>query len=121
MCYTVFTKTKKGNKKMEQKKILKILGAIFAYRANYYHFRGNHDAAVAYDNAFDMLAYAAEGNWNCLSQFGWSDDAEDIVNKLGEDIDFWDLEEKIKNPSDDTEIVEEWACTPDAVTKVCEV
>ena len=81
---------------MEQKKILKILGAIFAMRAVYYRERGEHFASVAYDDAFDMLAYAANGSWDCLSQFGWSDEAEDLINKVGTDIDFWELEELIK-------------------------
>ena len=81
---------------MEQKKILKILGAIFAMRAVYYHNHGEHAPAVAYDNAFDMLAYAVNGNWDCLSQFGWSDEAENLINKVGADIDFWELEELIK-------------------------
>ena len=81
---------------MELKKILKILGAIFAMRAQYYHERKEHDTAVAYDNAFDMLAYAATQNWDCLRQFGWSDEAADLIDKIGTDIDFWDLEEIIK-------------------------
>lgn len=81
---------------MEQKKILKILATMFAMRARYYHERKEHDSAVAYDNAFDMLAYAVNGNWDCLSQFGWSDEAEDLINKVGADIDFWDLEDLIK-------------------------
>lgn len=81
---------------MEQKKILKILAAIFAMRAVYYRDRGEHAAAIAYDNAFDMLAYAVNENWDCLSQFGWSDEAEDLINKVGADIDFWDLEDLIK-------------------------
>lgn len=81
---------------MEQKRILKILGAIFAMRARYYHERKEHAAAVAYDNAFDMLAYAANESWDCLRQFGWSDEAEDLIDKVGADIDFWDLEDLIK-------------------------
>ena len=81
---------------MELKKLLKILGAIFAMRAVYYTERGEHLSAMAYENAFDMLAYAANGNWDCLSQFGWSDEAEDLINKVGADIDFWDLEDLIK-------------------------
>ena len=81
---------------MEQKKILKILGAIFAMRAKYYNERKEYGAAVAYDNAFDMLVYTAEGNWDCLSQFGWADEATDLINEIGSDIDFWELEELIK-------------------------
>ena len=82
---------------MKQKKVLKILGAIFAMRAEYYRERKEYGAAVAYDDAFDMLAYAANERWDCLSQFGWSDEAEELINKVGVDIDFWDLEELIHN------------------------
>lgn len=82
---------------MEQEKIFKILAAMFALRAKYYHERKEHDIAVTYDNAFDMLAYAATGRWDCLSQFGWSDEAEDLINEIGIDIDFWDLEDLIKD------------------------
>lgn len=81
---------------MEQKKLFKILAAIFALRAKYYNEKGYHEAASAYDNAFDMLAYAVNGRWDCLAQFGWSDEAEDIINTVGENIDFWDLENLIE-------------------------
>ena len=43
-----------------------------------------------------MLAYAATGNWDCLRQFDWSDEAEELINKLGPDIDFWELKDIIK-------------------------
>lgn len=81
---------------MEQKKIFKILAAMFAMRAEFYQKREDHSAAVTYRNAFDMLAYAVNGSWDCLSQFGWSDEAEDLINKVGVNIDFWDLEELIQ-------------------------
>lgn len=81
---------------MEQKKILKILGAIFAMRSQYFTSRQQYGAAAAYDNAFDMLAYAATGNLDCLRQFGFSDEAEELIEKVGENIDFWDLENLIK-------------------------
>ena len=81
---------------MEQKRILKILGAIFAMRARYYQERKDYSAAVAYDNAFDMLAYAANESWDCLWQFEWCDEAEKLIDKVGVDIDFWDLEDLIK-------------------------
>ena len=83
--------------------IIKILAAIYAMRAKYWASKskeGYDEVALglscAYDDAFDMLAYAATGNWDCLRQFGWSDEAEELVNKVGADIDFWDLEELIK-------------------------
>jgi hypothetical protein len=82
---------------MTEEKLFKILAAIFAMRAVRYRNGGEDAAALAYDNAFDMLAYAAEGNWDCLSQFSWSDKAEELINKVGANIDFWELEELIKN------------------------
>ena len=97
-------------------KLFYILAADLAMRAKYYSERKDYDAAVAYDNAFDMLAYAINGNWECLRQFGWSDEAEELINKVGIDIDLWDLEELIKQNA-----TEEWACTPEAVAKVCGV
>lgn len=81
---------------MEQKKILKILAAIFVMRSKYYEAHDMYSTAIAYRDAFDMLAYAANGNWDCLSQFGWSDEAEDLINKVGVDVDFWDLEDLVK-------------------------
>ena len=103
---------------MTQEKIFKILAANFAMRAVFHHDRGEHDAGVAYNDAFDMLAYAAEGRWDCLSQFSWMDEAEELVDKVGEQIDFWELEEIVNADDDETE---EWACTPDAVNRICEV
>lgn len=88
---------------MINKKIMKILAAIYVMRAKYWadEAKIKYDEAAlglscAYDNAFDMLAYAATGNLDCLRQFGWSDEAEELINKVGDDIDFWDLEELIK-------------------------
>ena len=81
---------------MEQKKLFKILAAMLAIRAEYYYEHKELEIAVSYANAYDMVAYAAEGRWDCLSQFGWADKAEDLINKVGADIDFWDLEEIIK-------------------------
>lgn len=84
---------------MTDKKIMKILAAIFLMRCVYWHSKSDfnyHMIGAAYDDAFDMLAYAANGNWDCLRQFGWSDEAEELINKIGDDIDFWDLEDLIK-------------------------
>ena len=81
---------------MEQKKLFKILVAMLAMRAKYYYERKEWQTAVAYENAYDMVAYAASDRWDCLSQFGWADEAEDLINKIGTDIDFWDLEEMIR-------------------------
>lgn len=81
---------------MEQNKIFKILAAMLALRAKYYYERDEWQTAIAYDNAYDMVAYAANGRWDCLGQFGWADEAEDLINKIGADIDFWELEEMIR-------------------------
>ena len=81
---------------MEQRKMFKILAAIFAMRSAYYQSIKEYGTAIAYDNAFDMFAYAAKGDWDCLSQFGWYDEAEALINEVGTGIDFWDLEDLIK-------------------------
>ena len=109
---------------MTQEKIFKILAANFAMRSVFYHDYGEHGIGTAYNDAFDMLAYAAEGRWDCLSQFSWMDEAEELVDKVGEQIDFWELEEIVNTDDetvDDDDETEEWACTPDAVNRVCEV
>lgn len=82
---------------MNNKKIMKILAAIFALRSKYYNERGDHSAAVSYSDAFDMLAYACRGSWDNLRQFGWSDEAEELIDNVGENIDFWDLEDMIQD------------------------
>lgn len=81
---------------MKQNKIFKILAAMLAMRAEYYEDRKEYDAAVAYANAYDMVAYAVKGRWDCLGQFGWADEAEDLINKVGADIDFYELEDLIR-------------------------
>lgn len=81
---------------MEQKKLFKILAAMLAMRAEYYEDRKEYDTAVAYANAYDMVAYAVKGRWDCLGQFGWADEAEDLINKVGADIDFYELEDLIR-------------------------
>lgn len=88
---------------MNNLNIIKILAAIYAMRAKYWASKSKEKydemalgLSCAYDDAFDMLAYAATGNIDCLRQFGWSDEAEELINKVGANIDFWDLEELIK-------------------------
>lgn len=87
-----------------EKKLFYILAAIIAMRAKYWNekAKANYDevalgCTIAYDNAFDMLAYAINGNWDCLRQFGWSDEAEELINEVGTDLDLWSLEDLIKN------------------------
>ena len=81
---------------MEQNKIFKILAAMLAMRAEYYEDRKEYDTAIAYANAYDMVAYVVRGRWDCLSQFGWADEAEDLINKVGANIDFYELEDLIR-------------------------
>ena len=73
---------------MEQKKLFKILAAMLALRTEYYYKCKDYKTATTYANAYDMVAYAANDRWDCLSQFGWADEAEDLINKVGADIDF---------------------------------
>ncbi len=87
--------------------IIKILAAIYAMRAVYWANKSKENynemalgMSCAYDDAFDMLAYAATGNLDCLRQFGWSDEAEELINKLGPNIDFWELEDIIKKENE---------------------
>lgn len=81
---------------MNDKKIMKILAAMFLLRAEYWCGRNEIDAAAAYENAFNMLVYALRGNWDYLRQFGWSDEAEELIDKVGADVDLWKLEEIIR-------------------------
>lgn len=78
-------------------KIVKMLAAIFALRAKYYTEKGWNHEAVVYEDAYDMLSYAADGDLNALRQYGWSDEAEDIIDNAGDNIDFRDLYEYIMN------------------------
>lgn len=81
---------------MEQKKLFKILAAMLAMRADYYYKHKDYNTAIAYANAYDMVAYVANNRWDCLSQFSWADEAEDLINKVGADIDFYELEDLIR-------------------------
>ena len=72
---------------MTDNKIFRILAAILAFRAKYWDERGEYAAAVAYDNAFDMLVYALNNDWDCLRQFGWADEAEEILDRYDDNLD----------------------------------
>lgn len=59
------------------KKIFYTLAAIFLLREEYWNSKAkeNYDEValgqtIAYDNAFNMLAYALRGDWDYLRQFG---------------------------------------------------
>ena len=81
---------------MEQKKLFKILAAMLAMRADYYYKHKDYNTAIAYANAYDMVAYVANNRWDYLSQFSWADEAEDLINKVGVNIDFYELEDLIR-------------------------
>jgi len=51
--------------------------------------------ASAYHSAWWILYYAIHDDWECLDQFDYYSEDEDVT--------------------------EEWACTPETVAKVCEV
>lgn len=86
------------------KKLFYILAAMFALRAKHYHEKWQKDDSLgglwfsaAYDNAFDMLDYALAGDWDCLCQFSWFEEAEEIINKVGTNISLMELEDIIKS------------------------
>lgn len=77
----------------EQRLIFKALGMI-RERALYWETQyDSQSMASAYESAADILAYAMMGDVATLNQFDYYDE----------------------------EISEEWACTPEAINKVCEV
>ena len=84
---------------MSDKKILRVLAAIFALRAKYFDSRGDHWSASAYESAYYMLSYAAMGWVDELRQFGWSDEAEALIDEAGEDVDFYKIMELIRQRS----------------------
>ena len=80
--------------------ILEFLLVIFAFRAEYYDLREDDfgkGMAWAYDNAMDMLYYASRGEWDYLRQFGWSDEAEALLEKIDrKNLDPWNLRDIVK-------------------------
>lgn len=78
------------------KKLSYFLAANFLMRAKYYDERKEYGVAVTYESAFVMIAHAINGSYDCLRQFGWSDEAEELIDKIGTDIDPWDLENLIR-------------------------
>ena len=73
-----------------------VIAAMFLIRERNAHERGDHAAAVAYANAYDLLCYAVEGRDDCLSQFDGYGEANDFLNRTNYD-DLWELEDKFKN------------------------
>ena len=73
-----------------------VIAAMFLIRERNAHERGDHAAAVAYANAYDLLCYAVEGRDDCLSQFDGYGEANDFLNRTNYG-DLWELEDKFKN------------------------
>ena len=69
-----------------------VIATMFLYREHDARKRGDHNAAVAYANAYDLLCYAVENRDDCLSQFDSYDKANEFLNNTncGE---LWELEE----------------------------
>ena len=93
---------------MTTENIMKLLITIFAFRAEYYDHREDNYAkgmAWAYENAIDMAYYASRGDWECLRQFGWSDEAEALLEKIGYDnFDAWEIRDIIKKEMWENEV-----------------
>ena len=72
-----------------------VVATMFLYREHDARKRGDHGAAVAYANAYDLLCYAVENRDDCLSQFDSYDKANEFLNNTncGE---LWELEEIFK-------------------------
>ena len=72
-----------------------VIATMFLIREQDAQKRCDHDAAVAYANAYDLLCYAVENRDDCLSQFDSYDKANEFLNNTncGE---LWELEEIFK-------------------------
>ncbi len=70
-----------------------VIATIFLFREHDATLRGDHSAAVAYANAYDLLCYAVENRDDCLSQFDGYDKANKFLNNTncGE---LWELEDR---------------------------
>ena len=79
---------------MKDEKIFRFLVIIFALRDKWYanKWREEEDyialgEASAYNNAYYMVKYAMEGDWDALRQFGWADEAEEILDRYDDALD----------------------------------
>ena len=74
-----------------------VIAMMFLIRERDAHNRGDHSAAVAYANAYDLLCYAVEGRDDCLGQFDGYDEANKFLNNtvFGE---LFALEDIFKHP-----------------------
>ena len=71
---------------------MEIIAAMFLIREREATKRGDHSAAVAYANAYDLLCYAVDGNDPCLSQFDGQAEANEFINNTVFS-ELWDMEE----------------------------
>ena len=93
----------------EQRLVFRALGMI-RERALYWETQyDSQSMASAYESAADILAYAMMGDVAALNQFDYYDESSDgYYNPDG----YYDVEK---------DFMDEWACTPADVNKVCEV
>lgn len=59
----------KGDKKMEERKLVEYALEILRKRSNDYH--NDLHARSAYESAISMIEYALEGKYDCLCQFDY--------------------------------------------------
>lgn len=74
-----------------------VIAAMFLIREREAHERGEHAAAVAYANAYDLLCYAVDDRDDCISQFDGYTEANNFINNniFG---DLWAMEDMFKHP-----------------------
>lgn len=79
---------------MKDEKIFRMLFTMFALRAKFYNDKWMREddytalgMSCAYGNACEMLRYAMNGDWDCLRQFGWADEAEEILDHYDDALD----------------------------------
>lgn len=79
---------------MKDEKIMRLLAITFALRAKFYNDKWNREddytalgMDCAYSNAYEMLTYAMAGDWDAIRQFGWTDEAEEILDRYDDNLD----------------------------------
>ena len=75
--------------------IMKLIAVMCLLRAREHRIHKEFWGAVAYDNAFDWLCYALEGNEDCISQFDGYEEAKAFIEEHP-DLDTWAIEDFIK-------------------------
>ena len=69
-----------------------VIAAMFLIREREARERGEHAAAVAYANAYDLLCYAVDDRDDCISQFDGYDEANKFLNSHNFKY-LWEMEE----------------------------